>query len=66
MTGGHSATKLRLARPREIPLLRMMGWEVCGDWSQSFVLMQLHPIERDISHETKTADVIDLRSFNHA
>ncbi len=32
---------LKLARPREIPLLRMAGYEVLAPWNQSFTLLQL-------------------------
>ncbi len=46
-------TKLKLARHREVPILKLLGWEVCGDWSESFVLMQL------VSRET-----IDLRELD--
>lgn len=38
---------LKLARPREIPLLRMAGYEVVGPWDASFTLMQI------ASRETK-------------
>lgn len=44
-------TRFKLARPREVPILKLLGWEECGDWSQSFVLMQF------ISHETATVDL---------
>lgn len=39
--------ELKLARPREIPLLKMAGYEVVSAWSQSFTLMH-------ISRETKS------------
>lgn len=31
----------KLARPKEIHLLRMAGYEVVGPWDASFTLMQL-------------------------
>jgi hypothetical protein len=39
--------KLKLARHREVPLLQLLGWEVCGDWSPMFVLMQLRIVPRE-------------------
>lgn len=32
---------LKLARPREVQLLKMAGYEVAGPWDASFILMQL-------------------------
>ena len=30
---------LKLARPQEVPLLKMAGYAVLASWNQSFVLM---------------------------
>lgn len=44
--------ELKLARPREVPMLRMAGYRPVMQWSDSFIMMQL------VSRETKdsTAD----------
>lgn len=49
--------ELKLARPREIPLLRMAGYECIGAWDQSFELMQLAcpHAETDPGHVSKGA-----------
>lgn len=47
-------TKLKLARHREVPTLQLLGWEVCGDWSPTFVLMQ-------IKIEPRETNSVDLR-----
>jgi hypothetical protein len=33
--------ELKLARPREVPMLRMAGYEVAGWWSDTFLIMQI-------------------------
>lgn len=45
---------LKLARPKEIPLLRLAGYEVIGNWNASFVLLAL---SRETKSETESANV---------
>lgn len=33
--------ELKLARPREVPMLRMAGYRTVMQWSDSFVMMHL-------------------------
>jgi hypothetical protein len=54
---------LKLARPREIQLLKMAGYEVVGPWDESFTLMQLPretKFDLDADAEALAAAVADL------
>ncbi len=58
--------ELKLARPREVPMLRMVGYRPVMQWSDSFVMMHLSREAKDMSHkpradaQAKAARALDL------
>lgn len=51
------APRLTLARPREVPFLKLLGWEEVGPWSQSFTILRLANPPPD------TSLIVDLRKI---
>jgi len=52
--------ELKLARPREVPMLRMAGYEVAGWWSDTFLIMQLSHETNDNKPDPMIAQVAEL------
>jgi hypothetical protein len=56
--------RFKLARPREIPLLKHAGYEVLAPWDESFTLMALPAevkldLDRDAEHPAQAVEQLN-------